>query len=89
MIWIYTLAMKTKTFAILSAHLLLVTASLLVLIGAPLAYAKGTYDDGYNKAKFDFLHHKSYDDSCHTDGTQYKLGYSEEWNTLNGWLGNR
>jgi hypothetical protein len=81
--------MKIKSFAILSAQLILVTASLLVLIGAPLAYATVPYDDGYKTAKFDFLHHKSYDDSCPTDCTQYKLGYSEAWNTLNGWLGNR
>ena len=89
MIWIYTLVMKRKTFAILSAELILVAASLFVLRGAPLAYATGTYDEGYNSAKFDFLHHKSYNDSCHTDCTLYKVGYSEEWNTLNGWLGNR
>ncbi len=25
----------------------------------------------------------------HIDCTQYILGYSEAWNTLNGWLGNR
>ena len=81
--------MKRKTFAILAAQLILVAAPLLVLIGAPLAYAAGPYDDGYNTAKFDFLHHKSYDDSCHTYCTLYKLGYSEAWNTLNGWLGNR
>ena len=46
----------------------------------PRTYATGPYDDGYNTAKFDFLHHKSYSDSCHTDCTGYKLGYSEAWN---------
>ena len=81
--------MKRKTFAMLSAELILVGASLLVLIGAPLTYATGPYNDGYNTAKFDFLHHKSYNDSCHLDCTCYKLGYFEAWNTLNGWLGNR
>ena len=73
----------------IKTQLILVVTPLLVLIGAPLAYADASYDMGYNAAKFDFLHHKSYDDSCHPDCTQYKLGYSEAWNTLNGWLGNR
>ena len=72
----------------IKTQLILVAAPLLVLIGAPLAYADASYDMGYNAAKFDFLHHKSYNDSCLTDCTPYRLGYSEAWNTLNGWLGN-
>ncbi len=78
--------MKTALF-LLAPVLVFVSAPLMVVI--PQAYATGPYDDGYNTAKFDFLHHKSYNDSCHIDCTQYILGYSEAWNTLNGWLGNR
>jgi hypothetical protein len=78
--------MKTASL-LLASVLVLVLAPLMVVI--PQAYATGQYDDGYTTAKFDFLHHKSYNDSCHMDCTQYKLGYSEAWNTLNGWLGNR
>ena len=43
----------------------LVLATLTVVM--PRAFATGPYDDGYNTAKFDFLHHRSYSDSCHTD----------------------
>ena len=78
--------MKTASL-VLASVLVLVLAPLMVVI--PQAYATGQYDDGYTTAKLDFLHHKSYNDSCHMDCTQYKLGYSEAWNTLNGWLGNR
>ncbi len=78
--------MKTTLFLLL-AVLVLVLAALTVVM--PRAYATGPYDGGYNTAKFDFLHHKSYNDSCHKDCTLYKLGYSEGWNTVNGWLGNR
>jgi hypothetical protein len=79
---------QMKTALVLQASVLvLVLAPLMVVI--PQAYATGQYDDGYTTAKLDFLHHKSYNDSCHMDCTQYKLGYSEAWNTLNGWLGNR
>jgi hypothetical protein len=39
--------MKIKTFTILSAQLILVTGTVLVVIGAPLAYATVPYDDGY------------------------------------------
>ena len=78
--------MKPALFLLVPV-LVLVLAPLTVVM--PQAYATGPYDDGYSTAKVDFLHHKSYNDSCHTDCTQYKLGYSEAWNTLNGWLGNR
>ena len=78
--------MKTALFLLVPV-LVLVLAPLTVVM--PHAYATGPYDDGYKTAKFDFLHHKSYNDSCHTDCTQYRVGYSEAWNTLNGWLGNR
>ncbi|MDQ6862843.1 MAG: hypothetical protein M3044_03370 [Thermoproteota archaeon] len=78
--------MKTALFLLVPV-LVLVLAPLTVVM--PRAFATGPYDDGYNTAKFDFLHHRSYSDSCHTDCTQYRLGYSEAWNTLNGWLGNR
>ena len=78
--------MKTELF-LLVPILVLVLAPLTVVM--PRAYATGPYDDGYNTAKFDFLHHKSYSDSCHNNCTQFRLGYSEAWNTLNGWLGNR
>jgi hypothetical protein len=78
--------MKTALFLIVTV-LVLLLASLTIVI--PRTYATGPYDDGYNAAKFDFLHHKSYSDFCHTDCTLYRLGYSEAWNTLNGWLGNR
>ncbi len=63
----------------IKTQLILVAAPLLVLICAPLTYADASYDVGYNAAKFDFLYHKSYNDSCHTQAR----------NTLNGWLGNR
>jgi hypothetical protein len=78
--------MKTALF-LLVPILVLVLAPLAVVMAQ--AYTTGPYDDGYNTARFDFLHHKSYNDSCHTDCTVYKVGYSEAWNTLNGWLGNR
>jgi hypothetical protein len=39
----------------IKTHLILVAAPLLVLIGTSLAYADGSYDVGYNAAKFDFL----------------------------------
>jgi len=78
--------MKTALFLLIPL-LVLVLVPLMVVMSR--AYAAGQYDDGYNTAKFDFLHHRSYSDSCHADCTQYKLGYSEAWNTLNGWLGNR
>ncbi|MDQ6866426.1 MAG: hypothetical protein M3044_21685 [Thermoproteota archaeon] len=78
--------MKTALFLLVPV-LVLVLAPLTVIM--PQAYATGPYDDGYKTAKFDFLHNKSYNDACYTDCTLYKLGYSEAWNTLNGWLGNR
>jgi len=78
--------MKTALFVLIPV-LVLILAPLMVII--PQAYATGPYDDGYTKAKFDFLNHKSYNDSCHVDCTQYRLGYSEAWNALDGWLGNR
>ena len=78
--------MKTTLFLLLAVLVLVLPALTVVM---PRAYATGPYDGGYNTAKFDFLHHKSYNDSCHTDCTLYKLGYSEGWNTVNGWLGNR
>jgi hypothetical protein len=78
--------MKTALFLLVPVLVLVLTPLTVVM---SQAYATGPYDDGYNTAKFDFLHHKSYNDSCYTDCTVYKVGYSEAWNTLNGWLGNR
>jgi hypothetical protein len=60
----------------IKTQLILVVTPLLVLIGAPLAYADTSYDMGYNAAKFDFLHHKSYD----TLATPIVLGTN--WDTL-------
>jgi hypothetical protein len=78
--------MKTALFLLVPVLVLVLAPSTVVM---PQAHATGPYDDGYNTAKFDFLHHKSYNDACYTDRTLYKVGYSEAWNTLNGWLGNR
>ncbi|MGB7954720.1 MAG: hypothetical protein WCF23_12145 [Candidatus Nitrosopolaris sp.] len=86
-IWVVARSQMRPALFLLVPVLGLVLAPLTVVM--PQAYATGPYDDGYSTAKVDFLHHKSYNDSCHTDCTLYKLGYSEAWNTLNGWLGNR
>ncbi|HET7147611.1 MAG TPA: hypothetical protein VFI73_03845 [Candidatus Nitrosopolaris sp.] len=79
--------MKNALSMLVLPVLVIVLAALTVII--PRVHAIGSYEAGYNTAKFDFLHHRSYSDSCHVDCTPYKLGYSEAWNTLNGWLGNR
>lgn len=47
-----------------------------MVIGEPLAYANASYDVGYNAAKFDFLHYKSYNGSFYTYCTRYRLGDS-------------
>jgi hypothetical protein len=54
--------------------IILVAAPLLVLIGTSLAFADASYDVGYNAAKFDFLHHKSYNDLL--------IVLSTNWDTL-------
>jgi hypothetical protein len=82
--------MKTVLFLI-GPVLVLVLLPLTVVI--PRAYATGPYEAGYNTAKFDYLHNKSYSYSCSPNNgdtycAAYKVGYSAGWDVAPaGWFG--
>jgi hypothetical protein len=62
---------------------------------ASRAYADDpSYTQGYNIAKFDFLHNRAYDDSCSPNNGDafcagYKVGYYAGWNAANLLYGNQ
>jgi hypothetical protein len=82
--------MKTALFLIVPV-LVLVLAPLTVVI--PGAYSIGPYEAGYNTAKFDYLHNKSYSYSCSPNNgdtycAAYKVGYDGGWDVARaGWFG--
>jgi len=63
------------------------------MIFIPHVYAIGSYQAGYNAAKSEFLHNKSYSYSCSpTNGKAYceefKVGYDSGWDVARvGWFG--
>ena len=62
---------------------------------APCAYADDpSYTQGYNVAKFDFLHNRAYDDSCSPNNGDafcagYKVGYYAGWHAADLLYGNQ
>jgi hypothetical protein len=70
--------------AILMAPVLLLLAAVMTSI-EQRAYADDpSYTQGYNVAKFDFLHNRAYDDSCSPNNGDafcagYKVGYYAGW----------
>ena len=82
--------MKTALFWIVPVIVLV----LLPLTGViPRAYATGSYEAGYNTAKFDYLHNQSYSyPALLTTETPtapaYKVGYGAGWDVARaGWFG--
>jgi hypothetical protein len=79
---------------------ILIAPIIAILVGAistsiaSRAYADDAQTQGYNVAKFDFLHNRAYDNSCDPNNgdtfcAAYKLGYYAGWNAANLLYGNQ
>ena len=82
--------MKTALFLV-GPVLALALVPLTVVV--PRAYATGPFEAGYNMAKFDHLHNKSFSYSCSPNNgdtycAAYKVGYGAGWDAARaGWFG--
>jgi hypothetical protein len=75
-----------------------ITTIVIFAIGSTLIMRAFAADDaqtqGYNLAKFDFLHNRAYDASCDPNNgdafcAAYKIGYYAGWNAANALYGNQ
>lgn len=80
--------------------ILAVPAIAILLAAVTISIASKAYADdpaqnqGYNTGRFDFLHNRSYDDSCDPNNgdafcAAYKLGYYAGWNAASVLYGNQ